>query len=181
MVSILLPDRPLALAHHRVPLRRRYDAGRAEALGITLGLLNPPSARAPAADPGSTGTFYLRINCRVGEPGPLADDLPRWVALLTQVVACERSFSHHPLCSVTPPGSNQAEVSSFRARSTVTDSGLEYDEWLEDVSGECVVVITAPETREVLVRQTVAAIVKVSLRSAFESRPGPSRSLLSCS
>ena len=73
--------------------------------------------------------------------------------------------SHTTRCPpVTPPGSNQAEVSSFRAKSTVTDCGLEYDEWLEDVGGECVVVITAPETREVLVRQTVAAIVKVSLR-----------------
>ena len=86
-----------------------------------------------------------------------------------------------PAAPVTHPGSNQAEVSSFRAKSTVTDCGLEYDEWLEDVSGECVVVITAPETREVLVRQTVAAIVKVSLRSFGSRVPTPSRSLLSCS
>lgn len=102
------------------------DQRLAAELGMTL-------TRDGTTDPARTGTYYLRIACRM----------------------------------IGVPGQPMAEVSTNTANRLLEECGLPCASMTTDVPGECVVVLTPPDTSEALVLSTMAAVTKSNGSATF--------------
>lgn len=65
------------------------------------------------------------------------------------------------------PGKAMSEVSTNTAKRVLGECELPYELMAPDVSGECVIVITPPDTSEALVRSTMAAVIKSNGSATF--------------
>ena len=106
------------------------DQRLAAELGVSLtrdttSTSNPDVAR--------SGTYYLRIACRM----------------------------------IGVPGQAMSEVSTNTPKRLLDEAGLPYVSMTPDVPGECVVVLTPPDTSEALVLSTIAIVIKANGSPTF--------------
>ena len=102
------------------------DQRLAAELGVSL-------MRDTKPDTARSGTYYLRIACRM----------------------------------IGVPGQAMSEVSTNTPKRLLDEAGLSYVSMTPDVAGECVVVLTPPDTSEALVLSTIAIVIKANGSPTF--------------
>lgn len=117
-------NKPLAQA--RSETVELIDQRLAAKLGVSL-------TRDTTSDVARSGTYYLRIACRM----------------------------------IGVPGQAMSEVSTNTPKRLLDEAGLRYVSMTPDVPGECVIVLTPPNTSEALVLSTMATVIKANGSPTF--------------